>query len=436
MNTRPTAFLNARLVDPASGRDEPGALLVADGVIKSVLWGEPDPTPPEGTEIIEARGHVLAPGLIDGRVFVGEPGAEHKETLASASRAAAAGGVTTMIVMPETDPVIDDAALVDFIKRRARDTAEIHVHPMAALSRGLRGEVMTEMGLLKEAGAVGFTDGTRAIANAQVMRRAMSYSTLFDALIAHQPEDPALAAGAAMNEGELSTRLGLVGVPKAAETIMLARDLALARLTGARYHAALVSCAESLALIAAAKDEGLAVTCAVAAHHLALNETDIGSYRTYLKVRPPLRAEEDRRALSQGVADGIVDLVVSAHQPQAPEDKRLPFAEASDGCIGLETLLPALLERVHGGEIGLLQALAAVTINPARLFGLTSGQLVVGASADLVLIDLGRPFVLRLADLHSKCRNTPFEDHRFQGGAAATYVSGRRAFAHAVPEAA
>jgi dihydroorotase len=436
VNTRPTAFLNARLVDPASGRDEPGALLVADGIIKSVLWGEPDPTPPEGTQIVEARGHVLAPGLIDGRVFVGEPGAEHKETLASASRAAAAGGVTTMIVMPETDPVIDDAALVDFIKRRARDTAEIHVHPMAALSRGLKGEVMTEMGLLKEAGAVGFTDGTHAIANAQVMRRAMSYSTLFDALIAHQPEDPALAAGAAMNEGELSTRLGLVGVPKAAETIMLARDLALVRLTGARYHAALVSCAESLALIAAAKDEGLAVTCAVAAHHLALNENDIGSYRTYLKVRPPLRAEEDRRALSQGVADGIIDLVVSAHQPQAPEDKRLPFAEASDGCIGLETLLPALLERVHGGEIGLLQALAAVTINPARLFGLESGKLVVGASADLVLIDLGRPFVLRLADLHSKCRNTPFEDHRFQGAAAATYVSGRRAFAQAVPEAA
>lgn len=427
MTARPTAFLNARLVDPASGRDEPGALLVADGTIQSVLWGEPDPSPPEDAHTIDARGLLLSPGLIDARVFVGEPGAEHKETLASASRAATAGGVTTLVVMPETDPVIDDAALVDFLKRRARDTAEVHVHPMAALTRGLKGEVMTEMGLLAEAGAVGFTDGTRQVANARVMRRAMAYATLFDALVAHVPEDPSLSLGTAMNEGELATRLGLSGVPKAAETIMLQRDLELVRLTGARYHAALVTCAESLALIAAAKDEGLPVTCAVSAHHLALNENDIGSYRTYLKVRPPLRGEDDRRALAQGVADGIIDLVVSSHQPQAPEEKRLPFAEASDGCVGLETLLPVLLERVHGGEIGLLQALAAVTINPAALFRLEAGRLAPGAPADLALIDLAKPFALRLADLHSKCRNSPFENHRFQGKAVATFIGGRQA---------
>jgi dihydroorotase len=435
MTARPTAFLNARLVDPATGRDEPGALLVESGTIKSVMWGEPDPVPPEGALIIEARGLVLAPGLIDGRVFVGEPGAEHKETLASASRAAAAGGVTSMIVMPETDPVIDDAALVDFIKRRARDTACVNIYPMAALTRGLKGEVMSEMGLLAEAGAVGFTDGTRTVASAQVMRRVMTYATLFDALIGHHTEDPALSADTAMNEGELSTRLGLNGAPKAAETILLARDIALARLTGARYHAAQLSCAESLLLIAAAKDEGLAVSCAVSAHHLSLNETDIGMYRTYLKVRPPLRTEDDRRALAAALADGVVDIVVSSHQPQAPEDKRRPFAEAADGCVGLETLLPCLLARVHGSEVGLLQALAAVTINPARLFGLEAGRLSPGAPADLVLIDLARPYALRLADLHSKCRNTPFENHRFQGRAVATYVAGVRAYAEAAAAA-
>lgn len=433
---RPIAFLNARLVDPATGRDEPGALLAENGVIKSVLWGEPDPSPPEGAATIDARGLVLAPGLIDARVFVGEPGAEHKETLASASRAAAAGGVTTIIVMPETDPVIDDAALVDFLKRRARDTAEVHVHPMAALTRGLKGEVMTEMGLLAEAGAVGFTDGTRQVSSARVMRRAMAYATLFDALVAHVPEDPALSQGTAMNEGELATRLGLSGAPKAAETIMLQRDLELVRLTGARYHAALVTCASSLALIAAAKDEGLPVTCAVSAHHLALNENDIGSYRTYLKVRPPLRGEDDRRALAQAVADGLADLVVSSHQPQAPEEKRLPFAEASDGCVGLETLLPVLLERVHGGEIGLSQALASVTIRPAELFRLDAGRLAARAPADLVLIDLAKPFSLRLSDLHSKCRNSPFENHRFQGKAVATFIGGRRVFDVAAAAAA
>ena len=424
MSARPIAILNARLIDPATGRDEPGALLVQDGMIKSVLWGEPDPSPPAGAEIVEARGRVLAPGLIDGQVFTGEPGAEHRETISSAALAAAAGGVTAMVIMPETEPIIDDAALVDFVKRRARDTACVHVHPAAALTRGMRGEIMTEMGLLQEAGAVAFTDATKTVLSALVMRRAMSYSTLFGALISHHIEDQTLAGGTSMNEGEWALRLGISGAPRAAETIMLARDIELARITGARYHAALVSCAESLALIAAAKDEGLAISCGVGAHHLALNENDIGTYRTYLKVRPPLRDEDDRRALVQGIADGIVDIVVSSHQPRAPEEKRLPFAEARDGCVGLETLLPVMLERVHSGELTLLQALSAVTNRPASLFGLPGGTLAPGAPADLVLIDLAQPYVLRLADLHSKCRNSPFENHKFQGRAILTYVSG------------
>ena len=425
---RQTAIVNARLVDPGSARDEPGAVLLHGGTIAGVLWGEPDPAIPDGAQMIDARGLVVAPGLIDARVFAGEPGAEQKETLASASMAAAAGGVTTMIVMPETDPVIDDAALVDFIKRRARDTAVVNVHPMAALTRGLKGENMSEMGLLLEAGAVGFTDGNRSIASALVMRRAMAYATLFDALVVHHTEEPALTSGTVMNEGELATRLGLPGAPKAAETIMLARDLALARLTGARYHASQITCAESLALIAAAKDEGLDVTCAAAAHHIALNENDIGMYRTFLKVRPPLRAEADRAALVQGIADGLIDLVVSAHRPQAPEDKRLPFAEAADGCVGLETLLPVLIERVHAGQLTLLEALKTVTANPATLLRLPGGKLAAGAPADLVMIDLGAPWTLQLADLHSKCRNTPFENHSFQGRAVRTIVGGRTVF--------
>ena len=436
MNERATAIVNARLIDPAAGRDEPGALLIKDGAIASVLWGEPDPATPEGAEVIDAQGLVLAPGLIDARVFTGEPGAEHKETLASASMAAAAGGVTTIVVMPETEPVIDDAALVDFIKRRARDTASVHVHPMAALTRGLKGETMSEMGLLLEAGAIGFTDGGHSIAHAGVMRRAMSYSTLFDALIAHHIEDSGLGAGAVMNEGELATRLGLAGAPRAAETILLARDIELTRLTGARYHAAQISCAESLQLVGVAKDEGLDVSCAASAHHIALNENDIGMYRTFLKVRPPLRDEEDRLALVQGIADGTIELVVSAHRPQGPEDKRLPFAEAADGCIGVETLLPVLIERVHAGELTLIQALKPVTANPAKLLRLPGGRLAAGGPADLTLIDLGAPWVLRLQDLHSKCRNTPFENHRFQGRAVRTLLGGRTVYNHTAALAA
>lgn len=406
----------------------PGALFIEGEYIKDVMWGEPDPPCPDGYDIIDAKGLIIAPGLIDMCVFTGEPGAEHKETLASASAAAAAGGVTTMVVMPDTDPIIDDAALVDFIMRRARDTACVNVRPMAALTKGLAGATMTEMGLLLEAGAVGFTNGTQPISNAQVMRRAMSYATLFDAVVAHQPEEPTLANGTSMNDSELSSRLGLSGAPKAAETIMLARDIELARLTGVRYHAAQISCAESVEQVRAAKESGVNMTCAVSAHHLGLNENDIGNYRTFMKVRPPLRSEDDRRALVEAVAEGIIDIVVSAHRPQGPEDKRLPFAEAADGCVGLETLLPVLLERVHNSDLTLLEALRPVTSNPADLLRLETGRLAAGAPADLIMLNLGEPFQLKSADLHSKNRNTPFDGHRFQGRIKRTFVRGQTVF--------
>jgi dihydroorotase len=423
-----TAYINARLVDPASGLDAPGALLTDGRFIADVGPRLFNDGLPEGAAVVDCQGLVLAPGLIDMRVFVGEPGAEHKETLATASQAAAAGGVTTLICMPDTNPVIDDVALVDFIERRARDTAIVHVHPMAALTKGLKGEEMTEMGLLAEAGAVGFTDGERCLTNARVLRRALSYAATFDVLISQYAEDPELARGGAMNEGEVAMRLGLPGIPKAAETIIVERDMRLVQLTGARYHVAQVSCAETLEVIARAKAQGLPVTCAVSAHHLALNEHDIGAYRTFFKTKPPLRAEEDRAAMVEGVTRGLIDVIVSSHNPQAPENKRLPFAEAAFGAIGLETLLPVALQIHHEEQVPLADILRPLTQRPAEILMLPGGKLARGAPADLVLIDLSRPFVVDEHRLRSKTKNTPFEGRRMQGEAVLTVVGGRTVF--------
>ncbi|KAB7740189.1 amidohydrolase family protein [Parvibaculum sedimenti] len=424
-----TAFINARLVDPASGLDVKGNLLVADGKIADLGPDLFSDGIPDGAEIVDCRGHILSPGLIDCRVFTGEPGAEHRETLRTASLAAAAGGVTTLIVMPNTHPVIDDVALVDFIERRARDTGIVHIHPMAALTKGLAGAEMTEIGLLKEAGAVAFTDGDRAVANAQVMRRAMSYAGLFGALIVQHAEVPELATGV-MNDSELASRLGLSGIPAIAETIMIERDLRLLETTGGRYHVAQVSCAASVEIIRRARHNGLNVTCGVSAAHLALNENDIRGYRTFFKVSPPLRSEEDRKALVAGVADGTIDVIVSGHNPQDADAKRHPFAEASFGAIGLETLLPASLALVHDGDVPLTRLLGALTFAPADLLGLQTGRLAAGLPADLVLIDMGMPWVVESARLRSTSKNTPFEDRRVQGRALRTMVGGRTVYIH------
>jgi dihydroorotase len=428
-----TAFLNARLVDPASGKDEPGGLLVKGGVIAD-LGPHLRRNAPDRASVVDCKGHVLCPGLIDMQVFTGEPGQEHRETLKTASQAAAAGGVTTMVVMPDTEPVIDQVALVDFIQRRARDNAAVNVHVMAAMTRGLKGQDMTEIGLLKRAGAIAFTNGKTSVANTRVMRNALLYAKDFGALIVHHTEDPYLTEGTVMNAGEVSTRLGLPGVNKAAETIVLERDLRLVEITGGRYHAAAVSCAESLAAVRAAKAKQLPVTCGVSINHLTLNENDIGPYRTFFRLKPPLRSEADRVAMVRALAAGDIDVIVSSHDPQDADTKRHPFAEAADGAIGLETLLAAALRLVHNGEIGLLPLLKAMTINPARLLGLPSGRLEKGAPADLVLVDLGQPWVVDKVLLKARSKNSPFDESKMQGRVLTTMVAGSVVYQYAGAE--
>jgi len=422
------AFKNARLIDPASGLDAKGGLLVENGRIADVgprLFNDAEPHDPE---VVDCRGLVLAPGLIDCRVFTGEPGAEHRESLESASAAAAAGGVTSMIVMPNTDPVIDEPSLVDFILRRAAATAKVRVLPCAALTKGLLGETMTEIGLLKEAGAIAFSDGDRSVANARVLRRALAYAATFDALVLSHAEDPELVKGASATEGEFATRLGLPAGPAIAEAMMVERDIRLVELTGARLHFAQISTGAALDTIAAAKARGLPITCGVAAHHLTLNELDVGAYYTFRKVRPPLRSEADRAAMAEGVASGVIDVIVSSHEPQGADTKRQPFASAAAGTVGLETLLPAALTLLHDGRASLSQVLAALTATPARIFGLPAGRLAKGAPADLVLLDEDEPFVVDAEKLSSRARNTAFDGRKFSGRAQKTYVGGECVF--------
>jgi len=425
---RPILLANARVVDPSRNFDGIADVLMADGVVREAKKGIGAAGVPEGTEVIDCRGKLVAPGLVDMRAFVGEPGAASRESLASASQAAAAGGVTTIICQPDTSPVIDDPATVDYVLRRARDTAIVHVHPMAALTKGLNGKEMTEIGLLKAAGAVAFTDGAKSVTNAQVMRRALTYARDFDALIVHHTEDPDLTADGVMNEGEFAARLGLLGVPKAAETIMLERDIRLVGLTRGRYHAASITCPESLEVLERAREAGLAVTAAASINHVTLNENDIGPYRTFLKLSPPLREEHDRQALVQALRSGLLDVIMSDHNPQDVETKRLPFAEAAAGAIGIETMLIAGLRLVHNGEIDLLTLLRATSTRPAELLGLPGGTLRAGAPADVIVVDMDQPWVVNPDELKSKCKNTPFDEARMQGRVVRTIVGGRTVY--------
>ncbi|HEY4203718.1 MAG TPA: dihydroorotase [Xanthobacteraceae bacterium] len=425
---RPILLANARLIDPSTDLDAPGDVLIADGMIRDARRGIGAAGVPEGTDIVNCAGKIVAPGLIDMRAFVGEPGASHRETFASASQAAAAGGITTIICQPDTSPVIDNSATVDFVRRRARDTAIVNIHPMAALTKSMAGNEMTEYGLLKAAGAVAFTDGVHSVMNAQVMRRLLTYARDFEVLIVHHTEDPHLSGEGVMNEGEFATRLGLFGAPAAAEAIVLERDIRLVALTGGRYHAASVTCRDSLEILKRARDAGLAVSASASINHLTLNENDIGPYRTFLKLSPPLRSEEDRVALVAALASGLIDVVMSDHNPQDVETKRLPFAEAAAGAIGLETMLSAGLRLVHSGELDLKALIRAMSTRPAELLGLPGGTLRAGSVADVIVVDPDLPWVLDPADLKSQCKNTPFDEARFSGRVTRTIVGGRTVY--------
>ncbi|WLS02019.1 dihydroorotase [Shinella oryzae] len=424
--TRTTVLKNLRILDPSRNLDENGSIVIENGRIAAIGSGAQNQGAPEGAEIVDGRGVIAAPGLVDARVFVGEPGAGHRETIESASRAAAAGGVTTFITMPDTDPVIDDIALVEFVLKNARDKAIVNIHPAAALTKGLAGEEMTEFGLLKDAGAVAFTNGRNPMHNAQVLRRAMTYAREFGSVIALETRDKYLGAGGVMNEGLLASWLGLSGSPREAELIPLERDLRIAGLTRGKYHAAQISVPESAEAVKTARQRGANVTCGISINHLTLNENDIGEYRTFFKLSPPLRGEDDRKAMVDALARGDIDIIVSSHDPQDVDTKRLPFADAADGAIGLETMLAAALRLHHSGEVPLMRLIDALSTRPAKIFSLDAGTLAPGAKADIVLIDPDEPWLATKETFVSRSKNTPFEDARFTGRAVSTYVAGER----------
>lgn len=423
-----TLLKNARIVDPSQGMDELGSILVANGKIIACGKAALNQGSPEGTKVIECHGNLIIPGLVDSRVFIGEPGSEYRETIASASVAAAVGGVTSIVMMPDTDPVIDDVALVEFVRRTARDNALINVYPAAAITKGLQGTDLTEMGLLRDAGAVAFTDGRHTIASAQTMRRALTYARDYEAMLVCETNDPHLGASGVMNEGLFASWLGLVGIPREAEVIPLDRDLRLAALTKANYHAAKISTALSAQAIRRAKDEGTKVSAGISINNLSLNENDIGEYRSFFRLSPPLRDEDDRQAMLEALRDGTIDVIVSSHDPQDVDTKRLPFADAASGAIGLETLLAAALRLHHDGSVSLLRLVEALSTKPAQLYGLNAGSLRVGSAADLALIDLNAPWVVSEKQIRSQSKNSCFEGARFQGQVLQTLVSGRTVF--------
>ena len=418
-----TLFHGVRIL--SAGVDTVGDLLVRDGLIADFGAGLGRP---DGAMVVEAHGAILCPGLIDSRAALGEPGFEYRETIASAALAAASGGITTLAALPDTQPAIDDPALVQLLRAKGEATGSLTIMPYGAVTRGCRGEEMAELGLLREAGAVAFTDRSRAIGPARLMRRALSYASGFGARIVQHPEDPSLAAGGAATESEQATRLGLPGIPAAAEAIMVARDIRLAELTRGAVHFAHVSTKEALALIRGAKDAGLSVTCDTAPPYFDLNETSIGDFRSYAKLSPPLRKEQDRLAVVAALADGTIDAIASDHQPRDADDKRLPFALASAGGSGLATLLAVTLAHVHNGSLPLPAAIDLLTARPAVLLGTEAGRIAKGAVADLCLFDPDRIWKVEAGKLAGKAQNTPFDGRALEGVVLGTWKHGRRVF--------
>ena len=424
-----TLVTNARLIDPEAGTETLGALLIEDGVIARI-FDTPDGMPDKSPTLRrrDAGGKCLAPGIVDLGVKIGEPGERHKESFRSAGLAAAAGGVTTIIARPDTDPAIDTPEVLEFVTRRAAEACPVRIRHMAALTKGRAGREMTEIGFLLDAGAIAFTDCDHVVSDTKVLARALTYAKSLGALVMGHPQEPILSNGGATTSGKFASLRGLPGVSPMAERIGFDRDMGMAEMTGVKYHFDQITTARALPPLERAKNNGFDVTAGTSIHHLTLNEFDVGDYRTFFKVKPPLRSEDDRLAVVDAVASGLIDIISSMHTPQDEESKRLPFEDAASGAVALETFLPAAMRLYHAGQLTLPQLFRAMALNPAKRLGLPQGRLAEGAPADLVLFDPDAPFVLDRFTLNSKSKNTPFDGQRMEGKVLATWVAGEQVF--------
>ena len=422
-------FINARIIDPKNKINEIGGLITDEkGLVKAVGKNVTNGNIPNKAEKIDLKNKVLIPGLVDMRVFVGEPGYEYKENFRTLSNAALSGGVTSVVSMPNTSPIIDNVSMVDFLKRRGRDKSKINIFPAASLTKNVDGKQMTEFGLLKRKGIAAFTDGIKTVQNPQLMSRIMNFASQSQSLIMQHAEDNILANGGLINDGEISTRLGLQGIPDLAEKIIVERDLAFLEEYFCRYHISQISSKKTVRVIKKAKNEGKIFTAAVSINNLSLNENDIGDFKTFLKLSPPLRKEDDRLSLVEAINEGTIDVIVSDHNPQDEESKRLTFAQAATGAIGVETLLPLALELFHNKSVKIEKLVAAMTSNPAKILGIKKGSLDVGYDADFCIVDINKPWVVKKNELRSKSKNTPIENRKLQGQILKTFIKGEIAF--------
>ena len=427
-NNKATLYKNARILDPENSLDFLGCILVSNGSIHAVEKSLDSIKITKNTSIEDLNGLCISPGLVDIRVQIREPGEEHKESILSAVQAAVSGGITSLVCLPNTIPVLDDQATVEFVKRRADSHKLARVFTYGAATKGLQGKELAEIGLLGESGALAFTDGIKAISNARIMHKVLSYASTFDLLVVQHPEEESLSDGGVMNTGEMATRLGLPGIPREAEIIMLERDLRLVEMTDSRYHAAHISTSESVEIISKAKNKGLKVTCDTSPFYFNLNELAVGDYRTFSKLSPPLRSEDDRRAIVEGLKNGVIDVIASDHSPQDQESKRIPFSQAAFGGSGLETLLSTSLDLYHNGELSLLEVLSKITVNPSKLLKLNSGTLNIGAPADFFIFDPNMSWKIIGDNFISKSKNTPFDGMPSQGRVLKTIIDGEIVF--------
>ncbi len=425
-------LINARIIDPKNNIDEIGGLIIdSNGTIKAAGKKVANGNLPSSINKIDLKKQVLIPGIVDMRVFVGEPGYEYKENFRTLSNAALSGGVTSVVSMPNTNPVIDNVSMVDFLKRRCRDKSKINIFPAASLTKNTEGKQMTEFGLLKRKGIVAFTDGIKTVQSPEVMSRIMNFASQSESLIMQHAEDNILSKGGLINDGEISTRLGLKGIPFLAEKIIVERDLSFLEEYQCKYHISQISSGKTISVIRRAKEEGKIFSTGVSINNLSLNENDIGDFKTFLKLSPPLRTEQDRLSLINAIGEGLIEVIVSDHKPEDEESKRLTFSKAAAGATGIETLLSLALELFHNDSLKLNTIIASITSNPAKILGIDKGSLQIGNDADLCVVDINKPWVVNKANLLSKSKNTPIEDRKLQGQIIKTFIKGEIAFTRA-----